>query len=234
MTRSPTVVPAESPLPKFTVSTCPETLAVNVPVILAALEAELAPTPVRTNPDGKVTWISPLTGIAFVFVKPIVTLPVTLTEELAGVTLGLVKLPAVIVTAATDVFSSIFVLLVSVVLIWKVPDKPEIVGFVILLKTKLFALDADCVPPLRVNVTIWPETEALKLPSRFVKLLAAVLPMLNPEGNVTTILPSKGIALDVVNETVAFPSAPATNETGVTLVDERAPAVMVIAGTEVS
>ena len=56
----------------------------------------------------------------------------------------------------------------------------------------------------------------------------------NPDGNVTTILPSAGVALAVVNETVTLPTTPAVRLAGVTVVEARAPAVMVTAATEVS
>ena len=115
----------------------------------------------------------------------------------------------------------------------KVLVLPETPGFVIFVNTKLFAPATDEVPVLRVTVTTWLETETVKVPSipEGVPVTAVAAPELkvNPAGNVTTILPLEGIALDVVKATVTLPAAPATRDTKVMLVDERLPAVIVTA-----
>ena len=68
------------------------------------------------------------------------------------------------------------------------------------------------------------------------ELVAVVPPELNvkPEGKVTTILPSAGIALIVVKATVTLPAVPATRLAGVTLVEVGTPAVIVTAATAAS
>ncbi len=102
---------------------------------------------------------------------------------------------------------------------------PETVGFLIPPSTTVpDAPPASVLPPVRVIVTTWPATDTVAVPSSVPPTLPKVAPLTsNPAGKVTSILPSFSTAFVVVNETVALPVAPATNEAGSTFVPVSAP-----------
>src|SRR3989338_1294287 len=120
-----------------------------------------------------------------------------------------------------------------VVFIWKVPVAPVTDGLVMLLKVKLLAPATALVPSDRVTVTLCPKTPAVSVPSSPLGLLTPTAPKTNPAGNVTTILPVIGMALDAVKDTAALHAAPTLKEAGVTDAKVRAPAVIVTPATEV-
>src|SRR3990167_1330742 len=114
-----------------------------------------------------------------------------------------------------------------VVLIWKVPVVPVTDGLVTLLKVKLLAPATALVPPDRVTVTLDPETLGVSVPSSPLGLLTLTAPNTNPAGNVTTIFPVLGTALEVVKDTAALPVTPALKETGITDAGVSAPEIIV-------
>ena len=86
----------------------------------------------------------------------------------------------------------------------------------------------DDVPVLLVMVAVRLFTDTEKLPSIPVGVpdMAVVPPELkvNPDGNVTIILPLLGMGFNVVKAAVTLPLVPTTSDAGVTL------AVVIVAG----
>ena len=120
-----------------------------------------------------------------------------------------------------------------------VPPEPLTIG----LRTLAITRSLMTVPPLmtlpeplRLTVTTWPLTPAVKPP--LIKVLEASVAWtavrLKPAGKVTTILPLAGKACSIVNVTVTLPVTPAVKEAGWTFVAVKAPGVVVSAVTAVS
>ena len=101
------------------------------------------------------------------------------------------------------------------------------------------------VPPVLVKITVFPDTVVVIVPfhaappaiehappAAAVAVKSQLAAKLGAKVIFTT--PFVGIALDVVKLTVAVPVAPATKVAGVTLVELKAPTVMVLVATAVS
>ena len=112
---------ADPPL-LVSVTTCPDTAVAMEPPIVEQAPPE---APETSKPAGNVTLIFPLLGIGFTVVKEAVAIPEALALNVAGSTLVEVRVPAVMVSAETDVLLSIEAFDDDIVSMLYVPVDPE-------------------------------------------------------------------------------------------------------------
>ena len=102
----------------------------------------------------------------------------------------------------------------------KTPVDPDTLGFFISdrVKSSIITPSLIMLPPLRAMAIRLLSTLTVKIPSIIEDLASTLSVKLKPEGNSIYIIPSAGIGLTVVNETVTLLIVPATNDCGMTLV----------------
>src|SRR6185436_14403860 len=133
----------------------------------------------------------PSPGQGFVVPKLTSTSVTALATSEAGVTAGLTSAPGGLITTPGAAAASIVAPPATVVSIAKVPVVPATPGFLIPSSMKE-TVPAKTEPPLRVRVTVWPETEIAYEPSG-AKALRNVAPETSkPVGKVILNPPSPG------------------------------------------
>ena len=103
----------------------------------------------------------------------------------------------------------------------KTPVDPDTLGFFISdrVKSSIITPSLIMLPPLRAMAIRLLSTLTVKIPSIIEDLASTLSVKLKPDGNSTYIIPSAGIGLTVVNDTVTLLIVPATNDCGMTLDD---------------
>ena len=209
---------------RVTVTVWPDTDTVPVPVMFPKL-VNVAPD--TSKNAGNVTMTLPSLGSDDAVVKLTYALVGAWGRSTAGVTFVEVRAPVAMVTAAAVPWS-MSVPSLSVVESANVPVAPVVAGLTMPLSTTVLAPAALAVPSLlRVMVTVWPDTDAVAVPSIPVALAKAAPLTSKPAGKVTRTLPSAGMGLAEVKATVTFGVSCGSSVAGVTEVDDSAPGVSV-------